>query len=69
MLSKSFKKLTPYRPFYRAIGENLKIPEKCLPLLYLNFTRVYCSSALPAHAYKMFVITVCVQRENYFCKT
>ena len=29
----------PYRPFDRAIDETLKIPEKCWPLLYLNFTK------------------------------
>ena len=40
MLSKSIKKIIPFRPFYRAIDETLKIPEKCWPLLYLNFTKV-----------------------------
>ena len=40
MLSKSIKNIMPYRPFHRAIDETLKIPEKCWPLLYLNFTRV-----------------------------
>ena len=34
------KKIIPYRPFHQAIDETLKIPEKCLPFLYLNFTRV-----------------------------
>ena len=34
------KKIIPYRSFHRAIDETLKIPEKCWPFLYLNFTRV-----------------------------
>ena len=34
------QKIIPYRPFHRAIDETLKIPEKCWPFLYLNFTRV-----------------------------
>ena len=34
------KEIIPYRPFHRAIDETLKIPEKCGPFLYLNFTRV-----------------------------
>ena len=29
----------------------------------------YCSSALPAHAYKMVIATVCVQMDNCFCNT
>ena len=39
MLSKSIKKIIPYRPFHRVIDETLKIPKKCWPLLYLNFIR------------------------------
>ena len=34
------QKIISYRPFHRVIDETLKILEKCLPLLYLNFTRV-----------------------------
>ena len=31
-----------------------------------EFLSEYCSSALPAHAYKMVIITVCVQIDNCF---
>ena len=34
------QKIVPYRHFHRTIDETLKIPEKCWPFLYLNFTRV-----------------------------
>ena len=64
MLSKSIKKLIPYRPFHRAIDESLKIPEKCWPFLYLNLPE-YRSSGLPAHPYKMVITTVCVQIDNW----
>ena len=56
-------------PFHRAIDETLKIPEKRWPFLYPNFTRVYCSSALPSHAYKIVITTVCIQRDNCFYNT
>ena len=29
----------------------------------------YCSSPLPAQAYKMIITTVCIQIDNYFCNT
>ena len=34
------KKIIPYRHFHPAIDKTLKIPEKCWPFMYLNFTRV-----------------------------
>ena len=36
-------------PFHRAIDEILKIPEKCLPSLHLNFTRVLQFSSTSPH--------------------
>ena len=62
MLSKSILKNCTLSTFHRAIDETLKIPEKCWPFLYLNFTRVNSiSSTLSAHAYKMVITTECVQ--------
>ena len=34
------QKIIGYRLFHRAIDETFKIPEKCWPFLYLNFTRL-----------------------------
>ena len=34
MLSKSIKKILPYRHIHRAIDETLKIPEKCWPFQF-----------------------------------
>ena len=47
------KKIIPYR---RAIDETLKIPEKCWPFLYLNFTRVLQFSSTN-RAYQMVITT------------
>ena len=59
-LNQPKKNTIPYRPFHQATDETLKIPEK-----YRNLAE-YCSSALPAHAYKMVITTVCVQIDNCF---
>ena len=40
------KKIIPFRPFHRAIDETLKIPEKCWPFLYQNFTRILQFSSI-----------------------
>ena len=53
-----FKKIIPYRPFYRAIDETLKIPKKCWPLLYLNFIRVLPFSSISPR----------LQDGYYYCK-
>ena len=64
------KKIIPYRRFHLAIDETLKIPKResagrfCVQIL-----PEYSSSALPAHAYKMVINTVCVQIDNCFCNT
>ena len=42
---------------------------KVLVVSVSEFARVFCSSALLAHAYKIVTITVCVQRDNCFCNT
>ena len=63
MLSKSTKKIIPYRPFHQAIEETLK-SAGCFCIRILP---EYCSSALPAHGYKMVSTNVCVQIDNCFC--
>ena len=63
MLSKSIKKIIPYRPFHRVIDETLKIPERCWPLLYFNFTRVLQFSST-SHAYNMVTMCFCVKLIN-----
>ena len=48
------QKIIPNRPFHRAIDETVKIPE-------MSWLVLYRSSALPAHAYEVLIINVCVQ--------
>ena len=47
--------------------QNLEDSRKVLAISV--FKQKYCSSALPAHAYKMAITTVCVQIDNCFCNT
>ena len=50
------KKIIPYRPFHRAIDENLKTLEDAGRFCIRNLPE-YCSSALPAHSYKIVITT------------
>ena len=60
MLSKSFKKIVPYRPFHRAIDETFEDSGKVLAVSVFEF---HWSTVLPAHAYKMVITAACVQIE------
>ena len=49
---------------------NFEDSGKVLAVSVSEFARVYlCSSALLTQAYKMVIITVCVQIDNCFCNT
>ena len=61
------KNYTLSGPFHRSKDETLKIPEKCWPPNFI--LPEYCSSGLPAQAFKMVTTNARVQIANCFCNT
>ena len=68
MLSKSIKKIT-LSTFPSSNRQNFEDSGIVLAVSISQFYQSIASSALTAKAYKMVIITVCVQIDNCFCNT